>query len=85
MKTFPTLTVLVFLFMVSPLLLLAQIRDSSNNSIDDEINTDLVEDYIASGEGEEDFDFNALYEELEHFRSHPLNLNKVTREELESL
>lgn len=45
---------------------------------------DLIEDFILAAEGG-DFDFNTLMEEIEHYRTRPINLNKATREQLREL
>ncbi len=45
----------------------------------------LLEDFLQAAEQDSEFDFNALFEELEYYRLRPLDLNKAEREELESL
>jgi len=46
---------------------------------------DVIEDFLQNqGEGGE-FDFNAIFEELEFFRERPLNLNLASEEELRGL
>ncbi len=74
----------VLLFGLLPLCVGAQ-TDSTANLLEEIVNPDLVEDFIAGAGEERDFDFNALYEQLAHYRKHPLSLNKVGREELTEL
>jgi hypothetical protein len=71
----------ILLFGVSGFLM-AQ-RDSMPLS-DQSVLMDLVEDYV-QGLDTEDFDFNTLFEDLENFRRHPLDLNKASRDELAEL
>lgn len=52
---------------------------------DPPLNTDIIEDFVQGSEEEVSFDFNTLFEELQGYLNEPLNLNKATREELESL
>ena len=48
-------------------------------------NPDLVEDFLQANEEGDGFEFNTLFEELEIYRNKPLDLNKASREDLESL
>lgn len=47
--------------------------------------TQLIEDYLLNTEGDGDFDFNTLLEDLEFYREHPLNLNEADEAELHNL
>ncbi len=52
---------------------------------DTDVNQDIIEDFI-SGQGEEvDFDLNTIYDDLEIYKEHPLDLNKATPSDLEEL
>jgi hypothetical protein len=51
---------------------------------DQSVLSDMIEDYV-QGLDSEDFDFNTLFEDLENFRRHPLNLNKAGKTELSEL
>ncbi len=85
MLGYPTLLRLfLVLIWLWPIGILAQ-TDSTENLLEEAINPDLIEDFIAGSGGEDDFDFNAIYEQLAFYRKRPLNLNKVNREELSSL
>jgi hypothetical protein len=64
-------------------LLLAQ-RDTLA-PVGDEVNEDLIEDFIQNQLGDEEFDFNTLFEQLEYYKRRPLNLNTAERQELEDL
>jgi len=46
---------------------------------------DLVEDFMQQQGDESDFSFNALFESLEHFRTHPLDLNRAGATQLQEL
>lgn len=45
----------------------------------------ILEDYLQQTEQDADFDFNTLYENLERYRAHPLNMNLASEEELAEL
>jgi hypothetical protein len=45
----------------------------------------LVEDFIRTTEGSEDFDFNTAFELLDAYRDRPLDLNRATETELREL
>ena len=70
------------LLLIVPSLLLAQ-QDSLKNQQIPDGQEDLIEDFIQNSEAEGDFDFNTIYENLETLLRKPLNLNKVSREDLE--
>ena len=44
---------------------------------------DLLEDFLQSSEGDESFDFNTIFEQLEAFRQNPLNLNTAPESQLQ--
>ncbi len=82
MLTQQLLTTVLLIWFVS------QITYAQNDTIPTDVikpieqNQDLIEDYIQGLESDSDFDFNTVFEGLEYFLKRPLNLNKVTREEL---
>lgn len=43
---------------------------------------EFIEDYLQNTEGEGDFDFNAIFEELAFYQDHPLDLNRATERDL---
>ena len=43
---------------------------------------DLIETFLQEQENDTDFDYNDLFEELEHLRSKPLSLNHLTEDQL---
>lgn len=45
----------------------------------------IIEDFIQNAETEGDFDFNTLFEELDYYRRRPLDLNRATEADLQSL
>lgn len=45
----------------------------------------LLEDYLQNTEEEGDFDFNTIYENLDRYLDHPLNLNVATEADLQDL
>ncbi|MCB0644561.1 MAG: helix-hairpin-helix domain-containing protein, partial [Phaeodactylibacter sp.] len=45
----------------------------------------ILEDVLSNADEEVDFDFNTLFEELEIYRNHPLDLNKAPAEDLAAL
>ncbi|MEL6864178.1 MAG: helix-hairpin-helix domain-containing protein [Bacteroidota bacterium] len=65
-------------------MLYAQQRDTLPPE-EETINIDLVEDFIQGVEDDVNFDFNALFDNLSIYRENPLDLNKVSREDLEDL
>lgn len=46
---------------------------------------EFIEDYFQNIEGEGDFDFNALFEELAFYQNNPINLNTANEDELRAL
>jgi len=74
-----------WLIFLVPALLWSQ-KDSTRTDIPlpDEAE-DLIEDFVQNSNSEDSFEFNDYFAELEYRRKHPLNLNKATRSELESL
>ncbi len=84
MKVSSTLLHCFFLICWMSQALIAQI-DSSGQTLEETINTDLIEDYISGGESDTEFDFNTLYEELSYLLVKPLDINKAQREDLEEL
>lgn len=50
-----------------------------------EVSQNRLEDLLNNSETEADFDFNTLFEELETYLRHPLNLNKASAAQLEEL
>lgn len=85
MKPTYKLSILLFtiITIIQPSIAFGQIRDTI--VVPDNVNEDLIEDFIQNQQGDEEFDFNTLFEQLETYRRKPLNLNKATREELEEL
>jgi hypothetical protein len=79
---FILLRLLVLLLL--PGLLIAQQRDTPFEETPPEIR-DIVEDFLQNQGDERDFDFNALFEELESYRENPLNINRATEGELREL
>lgn len=80
------LTIVVcWLFLLVPSLLWSQ-KDSTRTDIPlpDEAE-DLIEDFVQNSNSEDSFEFNDYFAELEYRRNNPLNLNKASRSELESL
>lgn len=75
---------LVLLLFFSPVLLCAQKRDTLPVGTPPEIR-DILEDFLQNQGDESNFDFNALFEELENYRENPLNLNRATEGELREL
>jgi hypothetical protein len=59
--------------------------DTSRAILEDQGVQDIVEDFVSRGEGEEEFDFNTLTENLEYRKKHPLDLNSATDQELREL
>ena len=51
--------------------------DTSRAILEDQGVQDIVEDFVSRGEGEEEFDFNTLTENLEYRKRHPLDLNSA--------
>ena len=43
---------------------------------------EFIEDYLQSTEGEGDFDFNTLFEELAFYRDNPIDLNRAAEQDL---
>lgn len=84
MDTSPIWRILI-LWSMLPYWMAAQVPDTTTLPVEEIISSDLIEDFVAAGGEEADFDFNALYEDLAYYRKKPLDLNKVKRTELEGL
>lgn len=69
-----------------PLFLSAQ-SDSLSNvfSTQPTQNLDALEDVLQNADASGDFDFNTLFESLEYYAAHPLDLNRATETELREL
>lgn len=52
---------------------------------EDVIESDVIEDFLQNQESDQEFDFNAIYDELEIFLKKPLDLNKATAQEMYQL
>ncbi|MEL6924242.1 MAG: helix-hairpin-helix domain-containing protein [Bacteroidota bacterium] len=50
-----------------------------------DVDTDLLEDFLQAQEAEGNFDFNTLYAQLATYREKPLNINKANFEDLSNL
>jgi hypothetical protein len=74
------LTALLLLFL--PILAAAQV-DSLVRSPD--AVQQIVEDFLQNADGEGDFDFNTIFENLEYYLRRPLDLNRATQADLEEL
>ena len=46
---------------------------------------EIIEDFLQNTEGEDDFDYNTIFDELEAYIDQPLNLNKASEAELQDL
>ncbi len=76
-------TFIVFIFLAGcPLLLFGQ-RDTVLSPIDPV--REIIEDFLQNAEGDIEFDYNTLFEDLETYLDRPINLNEATEEELKDL
>ncbi len=67
-----------------PIVLLSQ-RDTLPKEEQLPENSDLIENFVQGAEEDGEFQFNAIFEDLEVYLRRPLNLNRATEEELQSL
>lgn len=51
----------------------------------EDVNPDLIEDFIQAADEDQTFEFNTLFEDLRAYKERPLDLNKATAEQLSSL
>src|SRR4051812_39920056 len=57
----------------------AQVKDESDDLLKQKIES------IAENQNAEDIDYSALQDQLNYYRSHPLNINKASAEQLKDL
>lgn len=77
------LTYLFFCVLPAPQILSAQ-RDTLPLEIP-ESSQRVLEDYLQNSDEDGEFDFNTLFENLERYLDHPLNLNRATEADLQDL
>ncbi len=75
-----------FLFLVS-LLLTFGTYAQTDTIVDPtpQLNEQRLEDFLQDAEEDSEFDFNTVFEDLETYREHPLDLNKVDETDLRDL
>ncbi|MEM6700932.1 MAG: helix-hairpin-helix domain-containing protein, partial [Bacteroidota bacterium] len=76
----PYIILCIFTFTYAPLF--AQIDSLSSTTTDNQV---LLEDLLQNSGVESDFDFNTIFEDLEYYRNHPIQLNEATTEQLAAL
>lgn len=83
MKQYLTQILLIVLPILVPFF--AQAQDESIEDLIPASSLEAIEDFFQNTESEGDFDFNAIFEQLEGYLGRPLNLNRAEEAELREL